>query len=212
MSAASPHFPFSSREAQVEAYRQGAWLFLSSEVMLFGGLFLSYFIGRWTHPTGFSVGSSELDPVLGTLNTALLLTSSYTMAVAVHRGQQGRSRAVSVLLTITALLGLAFIGIKGFEWWSEIARGHVPGRAFLGLGVEQAGVGLFLWFYFTSTALHAVHLSLGVLVMLAFAFWYSRGRPPAVPDYLVILGLYWHLVDLVWIVLFPLLYLVGAPS
>jgi cytochrome c oxidase subunit 3 len=210
MSGSSATFPFPSRHDQKEAYRQGGWVFLISEFMLFGGLFLAYLIGRIAHPAGFAEGSAEMDLALGTINTAILLTSSWTMALAVHSGQQKKPRVASRYLVLTAVLGLAFLGIKGIEWLNEIGKGEIPGRAFLGGGAAEAGKGMFLWFYFTATGLHALHLTLGVLTILIFAALYRR-RPPQIPEYLLILGLYWHLVDIIWIFLFPLLYLVGGP-
>lgn len=211
MSATSPTFPFSTREAQQEAYRQGGWMFLVSEIMLFGGVLMAYLVGRLAHPDAFASASGELDVMLGSINTAILLTSSLTMAVAVQMGRKGRPRGTVFWLLLTALLGLVFLGIKGYEWMIEIGKGDLPGRAFLGQGTERAGTGLFFWLYFTATGLHALHLSLGVLTLTGFAALY-RWRAPAIPDYLVLLGLYWHLVDIIWIFLFPLLYLVGGPS
>lgn len=205
-----PYFPFPSREVQVEAYRQGAWLFLASEIMLFGGIFVAYVVGRIVHPEGFAEASSHLDLTLGVINTVILLTSSFCMAMAVESGHHDRRRAVVMWLLLVLVLGFGFLGIKGTEWMAEIGKGDVPGRAFLGQGAVVAGKGMFLWLYFTSTALHALHLTVGLLVLMMFVVAYARKKFDWPSDYLVMAGLYWHLVDLIWIFLFPLLYLVGG--
>ena len=213
MSSEGLGIQFRNLKQQKEAYSMGAWVFVASEIMLFSGLFLAYLIGHLTHFQGFEIGSHELNLTLGTLNTALLLTSSFTMAVAVKKAQQGRMKAASRLLLLTALMGAVFLGVKGFEWYEEFERARIPGIAFSYRGPHSQGVLLFFWFYFTSTALHALHVTVGLLCNLWFAL-VCRFRPHWIPDPspVVIAGIYWHLVDLVWIFLFPFLYLVGGIS
>ena len=213
MSSEGLGIQFRSLEQQKEAYRLGAWVFVASEVMLFSGLFLVYLIGHLTHFQAFKIGSHELNLTLGTVNTALLLTSSLFMAIAVKKAEEGRMKAASLLLVVTALMGIMFLGIKGFEWYEELKKARVPGINFSYHGPHAPGVLLFFWFYFTSTVLHALHVTVGVFSNLWFAL-VCRFRPQWIPDPspVVIAGIYWHLVDLVWIFLFPFLYLVGGIS
>jgi cytochrome c oxidase subunit 3 len=181
--------------------------------MLFSGLFMAYLIGRLTHPTAFADGSAELNHVLGTVNTAILLTSSFTMALAVNHAEEKNYGTSSWLLLLTSLLGAVFLGIKVFEWVEEYRHARVPGIHFVYEGEHLQGMLLFYWFYFTSTALHAVHLTIGLASNLWFAL-VARFKPQWIPDPspLVLGGIYWHLVDLVWIFLYPLLYLIGGPK
>jgi cytochrome c oxidase subunit III len=204
---------FDTLEQQKEAYRIGGWIFVGTEVMLFSGLFLAYLIGRLAHPEGFAHASGHLDVMLGTLNTAVLLTSSYFMALAVTRAETQRHKTASIFLLVTALLGSAFLGIKIYEWWHEYHKAMVPGVRFDYLGPHLQATRLFLWTYFTATGLHALHLSIGIVVTLWFCL-VCRFWPNLIPDPspLVLGGLYWHLVDLIWIFLYPLLYLIGGPS
>jgi cytochrome c oxidase subunit 3 len=204
---------------QQEAYKMGMWAFLGSEMMLFGGLFLAYTVGRISHYDSFVQGSHELHRLLGGLNTAVLLTSSATMAFAVERSKLRRWGSVVALLLVTAVLGLAFIGIKTYEWSLEYNQGLIPGAHFSDPG---KGLELFYWFYFVMTGLHAIHLTIGVGAVLTTA-WLLHRRSPIVlseasddsgepPSPIVMLGLYWHLIDLIWVFLYPALYLVrGGP-
>lgn len=211
---------FVDLEQQQEAYKMGIWAFLGSELMLFGGLFLAYTVGREAHFQAFARGSHELERLLGGFNTAVLLTSSTTMAMAVERARQRRWSSVSGFLLVTALLGSLFVGIKSYEWSLEFRHLRIPGAAF---GDADRGLELFYWFYFVMTGLHAVHLTIGVLSVLTVA-WLVRRRSPIIlsealdatqsraqaPSPIVMLGLYWHLVDLIWFFLYPALYLIGG--
>ncbi|MCA9875505.1 MAG: cytochrome c oxidase subunit 3 [Ardenticatenaceae bacterium] len=195
-----------AREREVNAL--GMWVFLASEIMLFGGLFLVYFVYRFRYPAAFAEGSSELNMWLGALNTAVLLTSSLTMALAVHQAR-GSSRKTAVLfMLLTMALGLLFLAIKGYEYWQDYQEGLVPGLNFTYSGAEQQAVALFLVLYFVMTALHALHLSIGI-VMVGVAIVWGQIRPfahdPAEPVEMI--GLYWHFIDIVWVFLFPVLYL-----
>ncbi len=205
---------FDDAAQQFEAARLGMWGFLTTEVLFFGGMFTGYAYYRSQYLDGFIAGSKLLDVTLGTLNTAVLLTSSLLMALAIHQVQVNRPRTAARLLGGTAALGCAFLVIKGYEYWTKISEHHVPGPHFqlerLDSGaVDPRHVELFLSLYFGMTGLHAVHMMIGVGVIVAMAVWTRRGRFSShyyTPVELV--GLYWHFVDIVWVFLFPLLYLV----
>jgi cytochrome c oxidase subunit 3 len=188
----------------------GMWIFLATEVMLFGGLFTGYTVYRTVYPAAFAEGSRHLDLVYGTVNTAVLIVSSLTMALAVRAAQLGQSRTLWRLLLVTALLGTLFIGIKGMEWAKHYAEGMVPQLAWQYSGPLSQQVQLFFVAYFVMTGLHAVHLTVGVVSVLLMALLARRGAFPAERHTPVeVLGLYWHFVDMIWIFLLPLLYLFG---
>lgn len=194
--------------AERETNSLGMWIFLVSEVMLFGGLLTVYLVYRLLYPQAFTAGSSHLDVVLGTVNTAVLLTSSLTMATAVYAAQTGKNRLTRVLLAATALLGLVFLGIKGVEYWQEYQEQLIPGLNFAWEGTDAAQAELFFALYFIMTGLHAIHLFIGIGLVGVTPLW-RRQRPfRSDPASLVeMVGLYWHFVDVVWVFLFPLLYL-----
>jgi cytochrome c oxidase subunit 3 len=207
---------FDDPAQQEEASTFGMWVFLATEILLFGGLFLSYVVYRHFYGTAFRLGSAHTDYWLGTINTGVLLTSSLTMALAVQAAKDGRRRALLLLLGLTAVLGVAFIGIKGYEWYIEIGEHLWPGAAFdqAVFPADQAHhVELFFVLYFFMTGLHAIHLTVAVglvLVMLLLALLGRVGPRRSTPVELT--GLFWHLVDVVWVFLYPLLYLVGPRS
>jgi cytochrome c oxidase subunit III len=187
----------------------GMWIFLATEVMFFGVLFLAYAHARIADPAGFGVASRLTHAWLGTLNTAILLTSSLTMALAVRNGWAGERRSVIRLLWATAALGAAFIAVKGLEYSLEWRDGLVPVLRFTYAGSHPEAVERFFFLYFAMTGVHAVHLSIGVALVAWLAV---RDRDPAHPvrrrETAECLGLYWHFVDAVWIFLYPLVYLV----
>ena len=193
----------------------GMWVFLATEVMFFGGLFLTYTIYRWSYPEAFSAGSHHLSLWLGGVNTAVLLTSSFSMALAVHAAQERRRRALMVWLVATMVLGAAFLGIKAYEWLHEAQLGLLPGSNFTFSTPDPASfqsrqVELFFVLYFTMTGFHALHMIIGLAIMTVLLIQAKRGRYDAVYHSPVeVSGLYWHFVDIVWIFLFPLLYLVS---
>jgi len=204
---------FESHEQQRSTASLGMWLFLAQELLFFGGLFLVYAVARWSHPAAFAEGSAQLDPVLGTANTAILLASSFTMALAVRAGQRGRPRRIVAFLLATIVLGSAFLVVKGVEYEHKVHEGLFPGAGFVAPGEAAAAPGalqLFFSLYFAMTGLHALHMVVGVVVLAALVRPAARGRFG--PDDHALLegtGLYWHFVDVVWIFLFPLLYLLG---
>ena len=201
---------YSSLEQEHATAEFGMWVFLATELMLFGGLFTAYTVYRTLYPIGFAEGSRHLDLALGGTNTAVLLVSSLTMALAVHAGQLGERRRMAVFLVLTAVLGAAFLGIKAVEYSKHFAEGTVPGLAWQYAGPNPAQVQLFFLAYFALTGLHAVHLSIAVVVVVCMAFMGARRAFPAERHTPVeMVGLYWHFVDMIWIVLLPLLYLFG---
>jgi len=188
----------------------GMWVFLATEVMLFGGLFTVYTVYRTLYSVGFAEGSRHLDLLLGGVNTGVLLVSSLTMALAVHAAQLGERRRVVRYLLLTALLGAIFMLIKGVEYSKHFADGTVPRLAWEYAGPNPAQVQLFFLAYFALTGLHAVHLTIAILVVAVMARLASRGAFPAQRHTPVeMAGLYWHFVDMIWIFLLPLLYLFG---
>ncbi|TFY97206.1 cytochrome c oxidase subunit 3 [Ramlibacter humi] len=185
----------------------GMWVFLASEVLFFGGLLLAYTYGRSHWPEGFAAASRETHVVIGTVNTALLLTSSALVAMAVACGESRESRRyVSALLWGASALGVAFMVLKGMEYTREFHEHLVPGAAFR---LQEPGAQLFYVLYFLATGLHAVHLTIGIAVLATFAWGTHRLSGWALPRRVEVAGLYWHFVDVVWIFLYPLIYLGG---
>lgn len=193
----------------------GMWVFLSSELLFFGPLLLGYLYLRMHHPGATGMASRHTDMLLGTVNTAVLLTSSFCMALAGHAaqggGSEGRRRAAR-LLALTALLGVVFLAIKGYEWHQEFDEHLFPGSSFQPSDARTTsalyGMELFFLLYFAATGLHALHLFIGVSACL-WLMVVLRHAPPRGPgdEAVELVGLYWHFVDVVWIVLYPLLYL-----
>jgi cytochrome c oxidase subunit 3 len=193
----------------------GMWVFLSSELLFFGPLLLGYLYLRMHHPGATGMASRHTDMLLGTVNTAVLLTSSFCMALAGHAAQgggtEGRRRAAR-LLAVTALLGVVFLAIKGYEWHQEFDEHLFPGTGFLPADARTPsalyGMELFFLLYFAATGLHALHLFIGVSACV-WLMVVLRKAPPRGPgdEAVELVGLYWHFVDVVWIVLYPLLYL-----
>ncbi len=195
---------------QYEAASLGMWVFLLTEIMFFGGLFTGYVVYRAAYPLAFAEGSQHLDILLGGVNTAVLIGSSLTMALAVHSAQVGERRALVRFLLLTMLLGLVFLGIKGLEYAHKFEEHLVPGGGFLSLGPHAQQIQLFFGFYFSMTGMHALHMVIGIAVLALLAWQAWRGRfSPAYFTPIELTGLYWHFVDVVWIYLFPLLYLLG---
>lgn len=201
---------FDDLEQQSEAATLGMWAFLVTEILFFGGLFLSYIVYRASYPEAFASGSLHLDMALGTINTAVLIGSSLTMALAVHSAQLGRQQELVLFLLGTILLGAVFLGIKGVEYGHKFAEHLVPGPSFVFTGPHAQQVQLFFSLYFAMTGLHAAHMVIGIGVLAVLTIMAWRGHFSAVYYAPVeISGLYWHFVDIVWIFLFPLLYLIG---
>lgn len=202
---------FQSYEQQRESASLGMWTFLLTEIMFFGGLFVAYIVYRWSYPEAFVAGSRSLDIVLGSVNTGVLIFSSLTMALAVRSAQMSRNRGAALFLLLTLALGAIFLGIKGVEYHDKFAHHHVPGPGFHLAGApSQAHAQMFFVLYFAMTGLHALHMIIGAGLLVVMAVMAARGRFSAQNHNAIeCTGLYWHFVDIVWIFLFPLLYLVG---
>jgi len=206
-----PHLAhhFSSLERQVDASRLGMWLFLCTEVLLFAGLFVGYSVYRYSFPIAFAASSRASEIWAGTLNTVVLITSSLTVALAIHFVRAGRQRAAVVCLLITLAFALTFLGIKAIEYTAHFREHQLPGRYYRFEGVPLPGASMYWALYFLMTGLHGLHVLIGMTVLGVIAWRTSRGYYS--PHYYVgieLAGLYWHLVDLIWIFLFPLLYLI----
>lgn len=201
---------FDDIEQQREASTLGMWVFLVTEILFFGGLFLGYTVYRTAYPETFAEASLHVDVRLGGINTAVLICSSLTMALAVHAAQLGHRKQLIQFLLLTILLGAVFLGIKSVEYYHEFEEGFVPGLAFTYSGPHAGQVELYFLFYFFMTGLHALHMIVGIGILAVLAV--QAGRSKFSPDYYTpveLTGLYWHFVDIVWIFLFPLLYLIG---
>lgn len=204
--AAALHKPWRSPRRERAGASLGTWVFLGGEAMFFSGALLAYAVYRSLWPDAFAAAGRETNIVLGTVNTALLLTSSLAMAAAAEGARAGLRRLTLGCLAATTALGLAFLVVKGFEYREDILRHLVPGSGFR-LGDPPAQI--FFAFYWLLTGVHALHLSIGIgLTTTLLVQAWRRSRPLASPAFEGA-GLYWHFVDLVWILLYPLLYLVG---
>ena len=201
---------FDSLAHQKDAATLGMWVFLVTEIMFFGGMFTAYTAYRSWYPNVFAVASTSLDAVLGAVNTAVLLCSSFTMVMAVRAASLGAKKSLIMFLILTMILGAAFLGIKSVEYYHKFVEHHIPGPGFQ---FEKEYVGhaqLFFSLYFVMTGLHALHMVIGIGIMLVMLWWSWNGT--ITEEYsspIEISGLYWHFVDIVWIFLFPLLYLIG---
>ncbi|MGA9625087.1 MAG: cytochrome c oxidase subunit 3 family protein [Bryobacteraceae bacterium] len=201
---------FDTEAQQKDASTLGMWIFLITEVMFFGGMFTAYTVYRRAYSDAFAVASSSLNVTIGAINTAVLLVSSFTMVMAVRASQLGRRRTLILFLVLTLILGGVFLGVKAYEWNEKFEQHHVPGPSFHLDGVPQQGhAQLFFSLYFAMTGLHALHMVVGVGI-LSWLIWMAyKGRFTAKYNTPVdIAGLYWHFVDIIWIFLFPLLYLI----
>jgi cytochrome c oxidase subunit 3 len=207
----APHaHQFDDAEQQYEASSLGMWLFLAQEVLFFGAVFVTYAYYSYLYTDAFEAASNHLSLTLGAVNTVVLIGSSLTMVFAVHAAQHGTKRGQIGWLSATMLLGLVFLGIKAYEYTHKFHEGLVPGPLFTYSGPDAPQHQLFLCLYFAMTGLHALHMIIGIgilaaLCVLARRGWFQGGYYTPVE----MTGLYWHFVDLVWIFLFPLLYLIG---
>ena len=200
---------FDTMEQQAEASTLGMWIFLVTEVMFFGGLILAYTLYRIWYPTAWALGSEELNIYLGGFNTIVLIGSSLTMALGVRAAQTGAQRATVGWLLFTMALGLTFLVVKFFEYKEKFERFHVPGPNFRFEGPESPHVQIFFSLYFALTGVHALHMIIGVgLMSVITTMAYRKRFSPEWHTPVELAGLYWHFVDIVWIFLFPLLYLV----
>jgi cytochrome c oxidase subunit III len=206
---------FDSVDQQKDASTLGMWIFLITEVMFFGGMFLAYTVYRHLYPEIFAVASTSLNVFIGAANTIVLLCSSLTMVLAVRAAQLGQKQMIVLFLILTLLLGGVFLGVKAYEWNEKFKEHHIPGPSFHLEGltadnaVTQGHAQLFFSLYFAMTGLHALHMIIGAGLLLYLIFEARKGRYTAEYNTPVdLIGLYWHFVDIIWIFLFPLLYLI----
>ena len=201
---------FENAEQQKDCSTIGMWLFLVTEIMFFGGLFLAYFIYRQWYPAAFASASNKTNLLIGAFNTTVLICSSLTMALAVHAAAQGKKNLIVLFLILTLLLGGAFLGVKAYEYHDKWVHHEVPGANFECEGCADAGhASLFFSLYFGMTGLHATHMLVGFIILVVLIIQASKGAYTTkwyTP--VEMFGLYWHFVDIVWIFLFPLLYLI----
>lgn len=216
------HFETISQQRESASF--GMWVFLLTEIMFFGGMFCAYLIFRNWYHDAFVAGSNTLDITLGTTNTAVLIGSSFTMAMAVYSAQMRRKGQLMLCLLLTIVLGVVFLGIKGVEWHQKYVDHHIPGMGFsiqefvhptnpkaVPLAPDMAEkTQIYFSLYFLMTGMHALHMVIGVS-LLFFLLWeasrgtYTSGHVMPIENF----GLYWHFVDIIWIFLFPLLYLIS---
>jgi cytochrome c oxidase subunit III len=200
-SVASPERPRDTAEL-------GMWVFLATELMFFGPLFLGYAYGRWAFPEGFAAASRHTDVVIGSINTAVLLSSSLCMALAVRAAQLSERRHTMLWLLCTAALGTVFLALKGLEYHDEWREHLIPWLEFRFEPAHARAAVLFYFLYFGMTGLHAVHLSIGIAVLCVFALRVRTHGIGKLRNPIAIGALYWHFVDSVWVFLYPILYLV----
>jgi len=195
-----------------EAASLGMWAFLATEILFFGVLFACYAISRVRYPDAFAAAGRHTDVLLGTVETAVLMISSFTMALAVRSVRLGRRASAVALLVATLLLGVAFLGIHGVEYYHEYDEHLVPTLDFAFEGADPRHAELFFALYYVMTGFHGLHVFIGVVVIAVMALLTWRGRfGPAYDAPVELTGLYWSLVDVVWIFLFPTFYLVIRP-
>jgi cytochrome c oxidase subunit III len=201
---------FDSADTQFDSIRMGIWIFLATEVLFFGGLFCAFFIFRGWYFDSFVEAHYRLDKVMGAVNTLVLISSSLTMALAVRAAQTSNKKLCTQMLVITILCAITFLVVKYFEYTHKIHDGLLPGALFSAKGFASAHPSTFFSIYFCMTGVHGLHVIIGIGLISWILFrnmngeFSSRYYAPVEG-----VGLYWHLVDLIWIYLFPLLYLVG---
>jgi cytochrome c oxidase subunit 3 len=210
---------FENREQQKDASTLGMWVFLVTEIMFFGGLFLAYIAYRTAYPEAFGAASNSLNIPLGALNTGVLICSSLTMAMAVHSAAIGKKNLLIMFLIATLVLGGVFLGVKAVEYHDKWVEHHVPGPNFHFVSedskhpVDSHNASLYFALYFAMTGLHATHMIIGGVIILVLIRMAQKNRfTPEWHTPVELFGLYWHFVDIVWIFLFPLLYLIDPKN
>jgi cytochrome c oxidase subunit III len=202
---------FNNPVQQRETSTVGMWIFLVTEVMLFGGLFTGFSVYRLSHPSAFDQGSAQMEFSLGAINTAVLICSSFAMALAVHSAERGRRLRLAGFLVLTMVLGLVFLGIKFDEYYLHYLDHKAPGISFEQAGPQAPYIQMFYVFYYLMTGLHALHMCVGIgllgaLLLRTFLGSFSAEYHTPVE----LTGLYWHFVDTVWVFLFAIFYIPGA--
>jgi len=209
LAALAQQHQFDDAAQQYEASALGMWVFLVTEIMFFGGLFTAYVAYRTAYSGAFGAASEHLDLTLGAVNTAVLIASSLTMALAVHSSQVGKRNALMIFLLLTMLFGSVFLGIKAVEYADKFHHGLVPGPYFTYTGPDANQAQLFFSLYFAMTGVHALHMIIGLGILAVLVLQARKGRfGTRYHTPIELTGLYWHFVDIIWIFLFPLLYLI----
>jgi cytochrome c oxidase subunit III len=201
---------FADLDQQRDSATLGMWIFLVTEIMFFGGMFAAYMIYRIAYPVAWNAGSQRMEFWIGTANTLVLICSSLTMVLAVHAAKNNRRKLCTILLIVTICFGLAFLGIKAVEYHNHWEHHEVPGFGFHVDTPDANHVQMFFVLYFFMTGFHALHMVVGVGIVSAIAYFAWQGHYTS--EYhnpVENVGLYWHFVDIIWIFLYPLLYLVG---
>ncbi len=206
---------------QHEASTLGMWMFLTTEILFFGGILMAYWLYRLMYPEAWALGAAQQNTMYGGINTIVLIVSSLTMALAVRNAQLGKQGATVAMLFATLVFGTAFLVVKGIEYHSHFSEGLLPGAWWSPMKSEHAAhvlkdhpelapkLQLFMLFYWGMTGMHALHMIIGAGLLLWFIWRANRGHFG--PEYygpVEVMGLYWHFVDIVWIFLFPFLYLI----
>ncbi|HUO17005.1 MAG TPA: cytochrome c oxidase subunit 3 [Verrucomicrobiae bacterium] len=202
---------FQNPVQQRETSMVGMWVFLITEVMLFGGLFTGFAVYRMEYPLGFDLGSAQMDFKMGAINTAVLICSSFAMALAVNSAERGRKLRLAGFLVLTIVLGLLFLGIKFDEYYLHFLDHKAPGINFYQSGPQASSIEMFYVFYYIMTGLHALHMFVGIGLLSVLLLRTGLGSFSA--EYhtpVEITGLYWHFVDTVWVFLFAIFYIPGA--
>jgi len=206
----SLHEHYANLSQQADASKLGMWIFLATEVMFFGGMITGYVAYRNAYPAAFEAGSVHMLFLAGTLNTAILITASLFVALAVHAARQGRNKALVWFLAISMFLGICFLAIKGYEYYDHYVEHKVPTRSFQWDGPDARHAEMFFVLYFFLTGFHAIHMIVGVSILAVIVYFARKGRyTPEYHNPVENAALYWHFVDIVWIFLYPMLYLVG---
>ena len=213
MSDAQLHFQYEDLEHQSEAALDGMWLFLAQEVLFFGGLFFAWLLNRHFHPLGYHRAAQQTDLLIGSVNTMLLITSSAAYTTGLRFIQAGDQKRLFQCCYITAMLGSTFLVLKGLEWKEDLDKHMNPGLYFGLSGPDAGGAQLFWVFYWVATVLHAVHMAVG-LALVAWLMHHTRKGAYSAEWHtpVEVIGIYWSFVDVVWLVLYPLIYLVGRPG
>lgn len=200
---------FENLEKQTHASRLGMWLFLATEILLFTVLFTAYAANRFLFYDAFRESSRSLETWIGFVNTIVLVTSSFTVATGLHFATRGNGRRTALCFGLSVLLALVFLGLKAVEYTHHFQEGQLPGPYYTYEGVKAPGAPMYYTLYFLITGLHAIHVVIGMTVLAIVGVLAWRGRYSATYHVPVELGaLYWHLVDLIWIFVFPLIYLI----
>jgi cytochrome c oxidase subunit 3 len=201
---------FGDLDQQHETATLGMWVFLITEVMFFGGMFTAYLVYRVLYPVAFREASQHMLFMAGTVNTAVLICSSLFIVFAVHAAQTGHRQRIVFFLLLAVLLGVVFMAIKGYEYHNHWVEHKVPGAAFQFEGTDPHHAELFFALYFVMTGFHALHMLIGIVLVSIVAYFAWKGHyTPAYHNPVENVGLYWHFVDIIWIFLYPLLYLIS---